>query len=187
MSNIIPNAEFLSHYQSPEFQGAILPQEKDLITKRLRDLGIAQQEIIDQKVSVTGGDDWHDGAFRATDHEAQIVSQQAARLGTYLRSVVVDFPEPGEPRATLGSRVTLDQAGDVYKVEIVGVPLLHEADESAEEVLPCSLESPVARSIIGKQAGHTALLQVAGRTNRVEVLAVDQLAMKQYLEDEIAR
>lgn len=186
MSQRITNAEFLQRYESEDFGGVILPQEKDLIEKRLADLDASQRRVVQEKIDVTGGDDWHDGAFRATDNEAKILSDQASKLGAYLRSTIIEYPDENETRATLGSRVTVNQAGDTYDVEIVGVPLLHETAVT-DDVMACSIESPLARSIIGKQVGHTAVFNVGDRRQQVEVVSVDQTAMQRFLNDELAK
>lgn len=186
MSTKITNAEFLERYHIDNFDGVILPQEVALVEKKLAYLAGEQARIIQEKVEVTGGDDWHDGAFRATDNEAKIVVEQAGKLGEYLRSTIIEYPEPSETRVTLGSRVTLNQDGDVFDVEIVGVPLLHEPDDF-DEVLACSIESPMAKGIIGKEIGYIALLKIGNREQHIELIKVDQEAMNRFLNDEISK
>jgi transcription elongation GreA/GreB family factor len=186
MSQRMSNAEFLQRYEAEDLGDVILPQEVDLIEKRLADLSASQQRIIQEKKAVTGGDDWHDGAFRATDNEAKILSEQASKLGAYLRSTVIEYPDENETRATLGSRVKVSQSGDVYDVDIVGVPSLHKTDPD-EDIATCSIESPLAKSIIGKQVGHTAVFNVGTRRQQVDVIAVDQSAMQRYFSDELAK
>jgi transcription elongation GreA/GreB family factor len=186
MSQRISNAEFLQRYESEDFGRVILPQEKDLIEKRLADLDASQKRVIQEKKDVAGGDDWHDGAFRATDNEANVLFDQASKLGAYLRSTIIEYPDEDETRATLGSRVTVSQSGDTYDVEIVGVPLLHETVTS-DDVMACSIESPLARSIIGKQVGYTAIFNVGDRRQQAEVVSIDQTAMRRFVSDDFPK
>lgn len=182
----ISNKEFVDTFVSGGFEKAILPQEVLLIEKRLGELARQQAHLVKEKTEVTGGDDWHDGAFRATDNEAKILAEQAGNLSSQLKSTVVEHPEPTEERVTLGSRVTLDQSGDTYDVEIVGVTTLHEV-EDGEDVLPCSIESPIARGVIGKKMGEIAIVNIGGHRQEIRIVKVDQDSMQRFLTDELAK
>lgn len=179
MSTVLTNLEFLNGYRRGGVESVILPKERLQLEKRLIELTGEQAQIVSNKVEVAGGDDWHDGAFRATDNAAKIVVAQAGKLGSYLKSTIVGYPDPSERRATLGSRVTLDQSGERFTVDIVGVPLVYEPDESGA-VTACSIESLMAKGIVGQQVGHVALLHVGVRDLQTEVIAVDQEAIKNF-------
>ena len=79
----LSNKEYLELYlaDSGNTVGkALLPHESNAVEKAVEKQRNAYNEVIEQKKSVSGGDDWHDGAFVATDNEAKIIGQQMSAI-----------------------------------------------------------------------------------------------------------
>jgi transcription elongation GreA/GreB family factor len=166
-----PNQEFLE--MSSQIEDAILPHEGMLARAALAGLDERQQALVEEKIAVTGGDDWHDGAFRETDKAAIIIGTQASELGAILRAQVFAYPEETEDRVTLGSTVRVSQKGSEYEVQLVGAVGVY--DKTAEAAFDrVSIKTPIAIALLGRKAGETAMLYVGGRESKLEVLEVDQ-------------
>jgi transcription elongation GreA/GreB family factor len=183
----IGNNDFLERYlaHDPDLPNAVLlPHEADSVNEAVERQRKAFDTVVEQKVEVTGGDDWHDGAFRATDNEARIISQQMSSIAPFIGAMVVEYPELSEQRATLGSRLTIVQNNFTYPVDIVGFragyPEDVTDDETGEDVVGMSPESPLARLLIGGEVDNEFTFNSDGRAMPVKILRVDQLAVKQY-------
>ena len=95
--------------------------------------------------------------LKALREEAAALDPQSQRaqllLATIATLTVADPPEDG--RALFGSRVTLeDEGGAAREYRLVGPD---EADASAGLV---SVESPLARALLGKREGETVLVEL---------------------------
>jgi len=66
-----------------------------LIDARLKSLKTAQREVIDEKrrVAEQSGNNWHDGAFNATDNAAKVISDQASTFFRARGGNLVALPE----------------------------------------------------------------------------------------------
>lgn len=159
-------------YLSGDRSPAILTRERSTIDVRLRELARKQAANLEakQEAAEQSGDNWHDGAFRATDDVAKVLGNQAQSLVVALDGLLVDMPCPGEDRVSLGTQVHIRHDDSEYSLCIVGVPALHPSGE----VDACSLESPMARSLIGRRAGEHFTAHIAGRTAEITILSVSQ-------------
>lgn len=166
----------------------LLPHEQAEVDKAYQEQVDAFDHIIKEKVSVTGGDDWHDGAFRATDNEAKIVAEKTAALAPFLGAVVVSYPEATEKRVSLGSRAMITQNGYSFPVDVVGFRKAYPTNvidpESQEEVIGVSPESPLGRAILGKIVGQETTYMNGERRMKVAIDRLSQTAVRQYFMDE---
>jgi transcription elongation GreA/GreB family factor len=190
----LPNGEFLGGFLTDPAavpEKVLLPHElaavQEAYDKRIQDFG----KVIQEKISVTGGDDWHDGAFRATDAQANILSESVSAMAPYLEAQVVDYPAADEPRVTLGSRVVVKQNGFAFPVDVIGYRAAYPSEVvdpvSGEEVTGTSVESPLGRAIMGKLLGDETSYQNGERTMRVVVTGLSQTAIREYFRGAEAR
>jgi transcription elongation GreA/GreB family factor len=171
--------------QTPEH--VLLPPEEAAGHETYGDKVDSFQKIIDEKVSVTGGDDWHDGAFRATDNEARIVTESVAAIAPFLGATVVGYPNIEELRVTLGSRVVIKQGRASFPVDIVGFRSAYPRDvideATGEEVMAASPDSPIGAAILGKQVGEEATYASGDRTLSATIESLSQVAVQMYFQD----
>lgn len=184
------NEVFLEQYLSSDDKlnyHVLLPHEKTAV-----DLAVARQrnaydEVIEQKIQVSGGDDWHDGAFVATDNQAKVIGTRMSAIAPYLGATIVDYPLPSESRVTLGSRVLVNQRGYSFPLDIVGFREGHPEDllmdNCEEDVLPVSPSSPIASAIIGLAVGDSATYEGGAGKLEVIVAKIDQLVIKNTFVD----
>lgn len=169
-------AELPSHVLLPHEQTGL----DEAYAKRVKEF----DSIVEQKVSVSGGDDWHDGAFRATDNAAKIVTESIAAISPYLTAPVVDYPHDDESRITLGSRVTIKQNDYSFLVDIIGFRALYTNEvkdlDTGEEVTPTTPDSPLGKAIIGKTVGDEASYQNGERGFKVSIERISQSAVREY-------
>lgn len=168
---------------------ALLPHENEAVEKAIKKQKNAFDEVIKQKKSVTGGDDWHDGAFVATDNEAKIIGQQMSAIRPYIGATIVDYPEVEEARVSLGSRVLINQINHSFYVDIVGFrsgyPEGITVEGSEDEVIGISPDSPLAGVVLGKTVGFEGILHNAENDIQVKIESIDQSAIKKYFMREV--
>jgi transcription elongation GreA/GreB family factor len=189
MGNIdILNSNYLTQVdanEAPEL--VLLPHEVTAVQEALARHEANFQEVIREKVSVTGGDDWHDGAFRATDNQANIISESMAAIATYQHASVVDYPDEDSPRISLGSRVYVRQQSFVYPIDIVGFRGAYPSEVidpvTEEEVDAMTPNSPLARAVLGKIVGDVASFRSGERRLEVQVERIDQTAVRKLFMD----
>jgi transcription elongation GreA/GreB family factor len=176
---ILSNRDFLDQFPSVLNEPLVLDVELLLVERRLRQLEADQRGIVEEKMEAAeqSGDNWHDGAFRATDDAAKVISDQARVLFNARSALAVGLPADDEDRVTFGSTVTVDQDGAVFTIQIVGVPTLHPDTDSEA----CSVESPLARAVIGRRVGEKCSFELGGRQRDLTVLALDQAATRDSL------
>jgi len=165
----LTNGEFLKIWQQQGPTEAILAHEYALIEARLEAMQDEYDHIIASKKAVSGGDDWHDGAFRATDSAASALVKQHAELLELLRLPRVELPEPSQTTVSLGSRVHLSQNRRTpYNLNIVGTSRLYPSDGDIEIA---TVLSPLGRTLIGHKMGEVIVdVLVAGRRQTIEIL-----------------
>ena len=97
------------------------------------------------------------------------VDRQIAWLDERIQSLEVVDPGKGDPdRVRLGARVTvLDGNDDERSWRIVGID---EADPAAGSV---SWISPIAKALLGKEAGDEVAIRLPRGRLRVEILSID--------------
>lgn len=169
----ISNHAFLAKFEPGSNQSFILGSEAALIDLRLAQLVMEQQAIIDEKreIASQSGDNWHDGAFNATDNAAKVISDQASKLIKARDGLVVEEPAAEDQLVTLGSTVTVSQGRDRYKLVIVGLSSLFENDDEHEY---CSLASPIAQALIGTEVGATVTVNLGARQQILTISSIDQ-------------
>jgi len=176
----LSNAEFLEAYLAGTLINGLLPIDEYFISARFAEYEERFQQLVAEKTIVAeqSGDNWHDGAFRATDSEANSLAQLVTSLNRALAFPRVGYPDESQERVTLGSRVELRNANSrPYLLDIVGVSVIYDRATKEQEV--ASLESPIAKAVVGKCVGDIALMQ---RNNRqgveVAILSLDQTALR---------
>lgn len=188
-NHILPNVEFLEMVNSnlgvPSH--VLLPHEQAGVQYAYNQNVETFQRIVQSKIDVSGGDDWHDGAFRATDNEAKIATERNAVIAPYLGSLVVEYPDVTEERVSLGSRATLLQNGYEFPVDLVGFRNGYPdgvVDElTKEEVTAISLDSPLGKVIVGKVVGAEISYKNGHRTFSAKITKVDQEIVKKHFSD----
>lgn len=187
----ISNIEYLDRFlENPNEQGfnVLLPHEGAYVDAAVDQQRRIFDKIIEAKIEVTGGDDWHDGAFRATDNEAKIVSQQMSAISPYIGAPIVGYPNESEKRATLGSRLVVSQNGFVYPVDIIGFRAGYPEGVTEpgydDEVVGMSPESPLAKTLLGQCVGFEAQIEMAGRPMKVTIEHINQIAVKGFFMQE---
>jgi transcription elongation GreA/GreB family factor len=166
----------------------LLPHEQPAVAELFAQKEAQFQQVVADKQSVTGGDDWHDGAFRETDRQAQIITDAMAALSPYLLATVVEYPAADDDRVTLGSRVLVSQNNFEFPVDVIGLRNAYPADvidpESGEEVEAVSIESPLGQQLIGKKAGESATYQQGDKQLTANIVRIDQTAVSEYFMSE---
>lgn len=184
MSNL-SNPDFLSSYlEGSDVERAklvahvILPFEVVLIGNRISHIEQRKNEIALERAAIAeqSGDSWHDGAFRESDKEVLHVEGEERRLKDRLKSSVVQYPDDSETRATLGSRIVLRNGAKDTRIDIVGFSAIH--DKKSADAMPASLDAPVVQQIIGKMTGEVTTLNVGGSSRELEIIAIDQNALR---------
>lgn len=178
----ISNHAFLKRFEPGSNQSFILGSEAALIDLRLAELVEEQQAIIDEKreIASQSGDNWHDGAFNATDNAAKVISDQASKLIKAREGLVVEEPTVDDQLVTLGSTVTVSQGRDQYELVIVGLSSLFESDHDHEY---CSLASPIAQALIGNQVGATVTVDVGAREQILTICNINQTKIQQLIDE----
>jgi len=179
----ISNEDFLARYGGTDQQDFILASERTLIDARLNDLAEKQKQIVQEKKDVAeqSGDNWHDGAFIATDNAANAIRNQAASLFSACKATVVELPNLTEHRVTIGSKVVVEQRGVQFKLMIVGMASLYN-DNDENEV--CSVMAPLARALIGSRRDDSVTVSL-GKTDQVlKIIDVDQSHAGSFLKSD---
>ena len=162
----------------------LLPHEQTSVdavyNKRVEEF----DKIIEEKVSVSGGDDWHDGAFRATDNAAKIVTEGMATISPYLHAPVVEYPDESETRVTLGSRAAIHQNGYAFPVDVIGFRSAYPDNvidpESNEEVTGTTPDSPLGKAILGQEVGAEVSYRNGERTFTARIERINQSSVREY-------
>lgn len=194
MSDILlGNAEYLKAFLGGTHETdvpSVLPHEIAAAQAKFAQGSRDFQTIVDHKRDVTGGDDWHDGAFRATDSEARVVSERMEAVAQFLGAVVVDYPDESEERATLGSRVTIKNGTVVYPVDIIGFRSGYPddvVDPVTEEVVSAvTVDSPIGKVLLGESVGASVTYSQGSRKSSVEIVSIDQHSVREYFEQPAA-
>jgi transcription elongation GreA/GreB family factor len=165
----------------------LLPHESAAVEAAMEALRKAEVKNVEEKMKVSGGDDWHDGAFRATDNEARVISERKQAIAPFIGAAIIAYPEESETRVTLGSRVRITQAGSTFPVDIVGFiggyPEGIIDAETNEEIAGMSPESLLAKAVIGKRAGDTSSFRNGDQVTELIIGTIDQSAIwRQFLQ-----
>jgi len=189
----LTNTEYLELYLAHDLDmptNVLLPHEGRLVDNAVATQRGIYNRLIEAKIDVTGGDDWHDGAFRATDNDAKIVSQQMSSIAPYIGAPIVGYPDISEARATIGSRIVVSQGEYTYPIDIVGFrsgyPSDVKAEEFDDEVVGMSPDSPLARVLLGNVVGFSTDFEAGGRSMKVSIERIDQSAIMNYFMENVS-
>ena len=105
--------------------------------------------------------EYHD----AKDAQA-VLETKILRLRDQLRRAEVVEAEAGSDVVAFGSRVTLREDGQEFDYTLVSAV---DADASEGRV---SVESPVAKALLGARTGQTVEISTPKRTRRLEIVAI---------------
>jgi len=149
----------------------ILP-ERVLLDRCLESLRLQQDALVAEKTLVAeqSGDNWHDGAFNATDAAARMVSSQADGVRKMSGLPVVASPDDDEKRVTAGSLVTFVQGSETFEILLVGNVGLYRDDTGLSL---CSVGSPLSRVLLGLRVGDVSSFR--GQSVRVTGLKQSRL------------
>ncbi len=171
--------------QAPEY--VLLPHEQAAVHGEYERKVASFQKIVEAKISVTGGDDWHDGAFRATDNEARILTESMATIAPFLGATVVGYPDTIERRVALGSRVMVRQGRAAFPIDVVGFRTAYPdnvIDEvTGEEVMAASPDSPIGTAILGRHVGDEISYSNGSRMLHATIGSLSQVAVCEYFQD----
>lgn len=170
MKVVLPNEAFLEGWQTGKISNAILESEVKIIESRLAKIQKAFMHLVDEKVKVSGGDDWHDGAFRATDAAAIHLSDQKRPLLTAMEDWPrVAMPEPTSDVVSIGSRVGIRQNDSAtYSVDLVGLVVLHDYDN--DDLAVTSINSPLGTALIGHRSDTMFEAVLGDRIQQIRIL-----------------
>jgi len=181
-NNPVPNTEFIEVYLASDSASIyVLPHERVEAISAMDQQEAQLREIVQAKVDVTGGDDWHDGAFRATDNEANIMRERMRTVAPFVTATVVDYPLPDETRVTLGSRVRIAQNGFEFPVDIISYKFTKDETidiSTGEEVMSATLSSPLAKALFGKLVDTQVEYKLGDRLISATILTLDQNAVR---------
>ena len=187
------NKEYLELFLSGKSNSVgkvLLPHEKEAVEKAAKKQKNTYTDVVEQTKPESGGDDRRGVAFATTDKEAKTIGLQMAVISPYIGATVVEYPVPGESRATLGSRVLVNQNGYSFPIDIVsfrwGYPDDVTSAEFEDEVMGISPDAPLAAVILGKTVGFEGLLHIAGSDDlQVTIENIDQMAIQLHFMPEV--
>ncbi len=172
VDTIITNSKFLEIWRAEGPTGALLVHEATLVTRRLAVIVSDFEEVIRQKQQVSGGDDWHDGAFRATDSVAGNLVEKRQELAELLTLPMVSLPEPESNWVSIGSRVLLAYDDkEPFNIDIVGTSLVYPKDGPDF----ATILSPLAQQIVGHGVGDTVTAMLGDRKRAIEIHASEPM------------
>ena len=180
MASHITNTEFLQLFSRDTTQTFILGGEAALIDLHLAKLVTEQQAIIDEKreIASQSGDNWHDGAFNATDNAAKVISDQASKLIKAREATIVDEPSAETDVVTIGTSVVIAQGNDQYELTIVGLSILFEGGNDHQF---CSLASPIAQALIGGKIGSSVKVLLGAQEQVLTITGIDQTKVNELI------
>lgn len=173
---MISNEQFLSGWKQKEYPSGLVALEADLLDGEIDAVEKAFEDVIVQKVEVASqsGDDWHDGAFRATDAVSDQLAQKMARLQEAKDWPVVEMPGKLQTLITLGSRALVQMGRAKFYVDMVGLSLLHQnrAPYEDDEVSMATLNSSLGSALVGRHSDEEVTATIGGRPKEIAVLEV---------------
>jgi transcription elongation factor GreA len=140
----------------------LVAELEELRTTRRREVADALREARED-----GGEPGENTAIAAALDAGAALERRIEELGGVLAtSHIAEPPPPGE--VGIGTEVTLRMAPGAKPVGLRVVGAI-ECDPSAGQI---SVESPVGRMLLGRQAGDLVDVETPGGTRTVEILAV---------------
>lgn len=148
------------------------PEGHRKLQKRLKHLKSVERPKIIQAIETARGhgdlseNADYDAAKEAQAHLSREIGEIEDRLA---RAQIIDPAKLNHTKVAFGATVTLEDAenGVTLVYQIVGT---HESDIKQGKI---SVESPIARALIGKEKGDTAIVQTPKGSKELEVLTVE--------------
>lgn len=157
----------------PMTQGGLLRLKEEL--KRLKN--VERPKIVKEIAEARSHGDLSENAeYHAAKEKQSHVEGRILQVEHWIASAeVIDVTKHAGDRVVFGATVTLEDtdSGDEVTYRIVGEL---EADLKLGRI---SVTSPIARALIGKEEGDTAVVQSPGGTKEYEIKAVE------FVEDEL--
>ena len=110
-----------------------------------------------------------------------------AAIAPFLGAPIVEYPDTDEPKVTLGSRVNVKQGRVSFLVDIVGFRAAYPNnvidEDTGEEVMAVSPDSPIGAAILGKLVGEEASYVGGNSTLKAVIETLSQVAVREYFKD----
>jgi transcription elongation factor GreA len=148
------------------------PEGADTLRAELRDLKGPQriQNIRDIETARAHGDISENAEFESAKHRQAHIEGRIHELEAKLSAAdIIDPSKLSGDRVIFGATVTLEDvdSGEELVYQIVGED---EGDVKAGRI---SVRSPIARAIVGKEAGDTATVRTPGGERELEIIGVE--------------
>jgi len=173
----------------------VLPHEKIMLDK-LMEQGLLENASAAEAMSyaINDGNQWHDNS--AYDEAIERMKKIDARFAPISKlvseAVVVDYPTPEDKEVKLGSLVGVNQAGDRYKLLLIGQlscgTKIYETEwaaQSDEDIYVLSPSSPMGGAISGSKVGDTVTYDLTGHTHTLDVESIDQEWLKNFCDSHV--
>lgn len=148
----------------------LTPEGRDKLLKELEELR-SRRKLIAERIHHAQelGTSQTDAEYEDAKQEQGMVEGRILEIEDILRrAVIIDETKvQGMGRVVVGSRVEVEQDGQVRVFRIVGAP---EADPSAGKI---SNESPVGRALLGRTAGEVVEVNVPKGVIKLKILKVE--------------
>lgn len=150
----------------------------DRIMRRKNELFAKLKSTQGQKgeAAEVGGNQWHDNfSFEQLMRDEQMINSQISDLNKKIAEmVVVDEAPTDTNKLRIGHIAVLDVDGEAKTYQVGGF----EDSEVSTDPPIISYLAPLIRQFIGKEQGHTARVQIAGKLKRVTLEDI-QLSKKE--------
>jgi transcription elongation factor GreB len=163
----------MTRYRPPRPRSSpyITPAGHARLTAELKELWKVTRPEVTRKVAEAAamGDRSENAEYIYGKKQLREIDSRVRFLSKRLEVLqVIDRPPPDRSRVFFGAWVTVaDEAGDEHRYRIVG------PDEIGDAPGYISIDSPMARALVGKRVGDTITLERAGKPHEYEVVEID--------------
>ncbi len=164
-----------------------LPHEMRLLEAQLATIRL-NRGIIAANIGDTMGESsesWHDNApAEALFGEMyQLDKREAGLISATKHLTQVPYPNIDIPFATIGSRLTCDISGDIFRLDISGnLPAMAEQIHE-KDVEKGSISAPLPRALLGSRPLEQVRSIIGGQALEIVVVEVDQDAQQTYYSE----
>ena len=113
------------------------------------------------------GDFSENAGYQLAKGQLRGLNQRIIDLENHLKSVLIIEPDKNENAVQIGSRVKLEREGEQKIFSILGST---ESDPSKQVI---SYLSPLGAALMGRQAGETVRLKLAGKDTVYKIISVE--------------